>query len=527
MEQLEFTQKTSQLNKILQELESIGQDALLAKDFGQLKQTLKQKDEDETLRIAVCGQYSAGKSTLVQALTDDQTIKIGQDITTDKVQEYNWNGLKIADTPGICAGRQDHDALSKEYIRKADLLIYMLTIQGFSPVVGDNFKKLVQGEYAAKTMLLMNKRNQESSENEVNWIKDTKEFLGGGDDELAKYYFTIVDIEDYLLGVKENEPELVAASNFETFKEKLNQFIRDRNLLGKVTSRKNCMDGFLDYYIQQFSPENKKDEFSRRLKVAYGTAIRNCEKALREASLRIRSGIKDMKHNLVGLLRDESIKEFKTAADNAELGLEKVLDDQQLAGELDSIVEDLKKEVEDLQGDANNYEAKMAELARKFHGKDGDIGGPIDLGPLKQGMTKLAGTLSTLNKETLVKFVHSLGGKFKPHGATKWTKWLNKAGKWLGPLAVALDIIQLGMDKKHQLEMEDRRKELAQTFNDIENGVVAEFDKIKDDEGFMLSDWKKEVADIEAREQEALNLQLHKKELLRQLQEVKQKLQSI
>ena len=151
MEQLEFTQKTSQLNKILKELEDIGQDALLAKDFGQLKQTLKQKDEDETLRIAVCGQYSAGKSTLVQALTDDQTIKIGQDITTDKVQEYNWNGLKIADTPGICAGRQDHDALSKEYIRKADLLIVAGTSLTVYPAAG-----LVE-YYRGNRLVLINK----------------------------------------------------------------------------------------------------------------------------------------------------------------------------------------------------------------------------------------------------------------------------------------------------------------------------------------------------------------------------------
>ena len=91
----------------------------------------------------------------------------------------------------------------------------MITIQGFTREIGANFKKLIQEKYIDKTMLLMNKRNQEPAENEQNWRRDTCDFVG--DQVLSKLYFSIIDVEDYMTGVRENIPELVAESHFDEF----------------------------------------------------------------------------------------------------------------------------------------------------------------------------------------------------------------------------------------------------------------------------------------------------------------------
>ena len=523
MEKFEFSEKMSALAQIRKELASLSDEPLLKDNLKTLEETLRHKDEDETLRVAVCGQYSAGKSTLVHALTNDDTIEIGQDVTTDKVKEYNWNGIKIADTPGIYAGREDHDALSKEYIRKADLLIYMITIQGFTREIGKNFKTLVQGEYADKTMLLMNKRNQEPAENEVNWIRDTRDFLGG-DEMLKKFYFSIVDIEDYLIGKKENEPELVAESHFEEFWKKLNNFIDERQLMGKVTSRKNCIDAFLDLYIQDFSQKRAKDEFTRRQKLAINNAISACNKAFSDASLRMRTNVRTFKNELVGLLADETIKEFQTKAENAELALEAILDDPVLKNDIETAVKDLQSAMEGIDFDATQYEEELKRLAAKFHGANTDMGGTIDLGPLKSGMQGISKYLSTLTKDGLVKFVHFFGGKFKPWGATKWLNWLKGAGKWLGPLAALVDVASLIMDKKHQEEMAGHRRELSNMFSEIENGISAELDKVKDDDGFLIKSLKRELESIEQREAEQEALHAHKEGLLATLKGIKSRL---
>ena len=534
MEQFEFSEKMNKLAAVRKELAAFGQDDLLKDNWQELENTLKQKDADECLRIAVCGQYSAGKSTLVHALTNDDTIAIGQDVTTDKVKEYNWNGLKIADTPGIYAGREDHDALSKEYIRKADLLIYMITIQGFTREIGNNFKSLVQGEYADKTMLLMNKRNQEPAENEPNWIRDTRDFLGG-EEQLKKFYFTIVDIEDYLIGKKEHEDILVAESHFDEFIEKLNRFISERELMGKVTSRRNCIDGFLNLYIQDFSQKHERDEFTRRAKTALNDALRACDKAFHDASIRMRSGIKEMKNNLLGLLADETIQQFKTEADQMQLNLEILLNDQQLTNDLEEVVAQLKRDTDDIAVDASQYETRLADLARRFKGGNIDIGGTIDLGPLKTGMANLGEYLSTITKDTVKSIAKIIGHKFSWFGAGKCVKFLQGLGKLFGPLTTLVDFMQLATDQMHQQEMENKRKELANTFNEIEEGIQAELDKVKngiltedgESNASLYSSLKKELAKIEQQEEAQIQLQKHKEELLERLKDIQRKLATI
>jgi len=45
------------------------------------------------ITVAFVGQYSAGKSTIISALTGKRDIKIDADIATDKNTKYNWNGI--------------------------------------------------------------------------------------------------------------------------------------------------------------------------------------------------------------------------------------------------------------------------------------------------------------------------------------------------------------------------------------------------------------------------------------------------
>ena len=54
--------------------------------------------------IVFAGQYSAGKSSILKAITGRQDIDIGPNITTKVPHEYDWNGIVVIDTPGGAYG---------------------------------------------------------------------------------------------------------------------------------------------------------------------------------------------------------------------------------------------------------------------------------------------------------------------------------------------------------------------------------------------------------------------------------------
>jgi len=59
------------------------------------------ENKDNQVKLVFIGQYSAGKSSILKLLTGRNDIAIGAGITTQKTHEYDWNGLKVVDTPGI------------------------------------------------------------------------------------------------------------------------------------------------------------------------------------------------------------------------------------------------------------------------------------------------------------------------------------------------------------------------------------------------------------------------------------------
>ncbi|MCQ2352435.1 MAG: 50S ribosome-binding GTPase [Victivallaceae bacterium] len=524
MTQFEFTQKNQRLSALRKELAVYKDDEVVGSSIRKMEEELQKKEADEQLKIAVCGQYSAGKSTLVKALTHDNAIAIGQDVTTDHVQCYEWEGMSIADTPGIYAGREEHDALSLDYIQKADLLIYMVTIQGFTREIGANFKKLVLGKYGDKTMLVMNKRNQEPAENESNWVKDTTDFLGDPD-LMKKFYFSIVDIEDYLLGQNENLPELIVESHFNDFLEKLNIFTKERGLIGRVVSRINIVDAVLSMYIEDFSHSPEKDIFTTRQINAVQRAITEVNRVVSEESRMMRQEVKELKHRLVGLLTDETLNEFKPAYDNAQLELEKIMDPSRIADKIQGIIEELENDMQDIEQDALNYDARMSNFAQRY--PNIDIGNAVDLSSFKTGLSGVSQALGGITKDGLKEFVHFFGGKFKPWGATKCMKCLKFVGPVVAIIGTVIDIVQFAKDEQHQRDLENARQEIFNSFNEIENGIETQMEEVKNAEGSIgtiLCDLKNQLVE---REHQQEKLKEHKQELLVAFKRVREKLNEI
>ena len=67
---------------------------------------LSSESDRKKLKIAFVGQYNAGKSTIISALTGNKHIKIHTNIATDEVAEDKWHDIILMDTPGILAGKR-------------------------------------------------------------------------------------------------------------------------------------------------------------------------------------------------------------------------------------------------------------------------------------------------------------------------------------------------------------------------------------------------------------------------------------
>lgn len=201
----------------------------------ELEKELNNIAREGFLTVSIVGQYSAGKSTIVSALTGRNDIAINSDVTTSKTQVYDWNGIKIIDTPGLWADHEDHDSLTYKAIEKSDLLIFCLTHNLFDDVTIKNFKKLAYEKgYASKIMLIVNKMSKElGEENEKisNYSESLQEALSPF--KLEEFPVCFIDAKDYRDGMKNYDDFLIEVSRFQTFIETLNVFVKKRGNIAR------------------------------------------------------------------------------------------------------------------------------------------------------------------------------------------------------------------------------------------------------------------------------------------------------
>ena len=219
---LKFNNLTLELDRIIQktfsllgEFEKIGVLELLTSKLDTNKETTE-------LKIAFVGQYNAGKSSIISALTGRRDIKIDSNVATDFSCDYNWNNVKITDTPGILAGKvEKHDDVTKEALSRTDLIVYVLTSQLFDDVIFENFIDLAYNQKLKDKMLIaINKMSMEKGNIDI-LKKNYKEsiitvFKERGYD--FNFEVVFIDASDYMEGVDENEEDLIELSNFSNFR---------------------------------------------------------------------------------------------------------------------------------------------------------------------------------------------------------------------------------------------------------------------------------------------------------------------
>ncbi|GEM_PF-6926067 len=75
--------------------------------------------------IMFYGVYNAGKSSVINALVGEEMAKVGDIPTTETIENINWNGFTLVDTPGIVAN-DEHTEIAEQEIKRNDVILFVV-----------------------------------------------------------------------------------------------------------------------------------------------------------------------------------------------------------------------------------------------------------------------------------------------------------------------------------------------------------------------------------------------------------------
>ena len=205
----------------------------------------------------VYGIYNAGKSSIINELLGDDLAAVNDKPETDSVDEYEWNGYTIADTPGVGAPIK-HEEVTTEHLRRADIVMFVMASTG-SNEKDDNYRRLKAiTDAGKKVIIIINDKNGDlgSNDQELGIITTkVKENLRQYNLDSNDYVITIVNAKRARDGRIKNKPALIEKSNIQELKgiilselKKTNNYIVINNAILDILTQINSIQSYLVAY---------------------------------------------------------------------------------------------------------------------------------------------------------------------------------------------------------------------------------------------------------------------------------------
>jgi GTP-binding protein EngB required for normal cell division len=511
-----------------------------------LRDELKEYREQGILGVAFVGQYSAGKSTIISALTGKRHIRIDADIATDKTTNYDWNNIKLIDTPGLFTDRKDHDEITYEAINKSDLLVFCLTYMLFDSLTLENFKQLAyQKGYRWKMMLVINKMSDEAGEEEqkiANYRQSLADALKPY--SLDEFPICFIDAKDYCEGIDGKDDFLTEISRFPTFIDALNQFVERRGSLASFDTPVRIALSFVDDAQLSFTRNSNEDSTFFEVLTRLSRTVRKERDRLRikvkNIALEMSSGIANEGNLLAVALGSE--QNFEMLNKEAEINVQKHYEkaETKLQDAVNVAVEDIRQEVEEvLEGNLVKTFVACLEKNQNVSAQNPESG--MDVERLKTQVNKLkeigetAGTklttwaskdvAKTATQQGLLRSIDVAGSglhqgvlevgkfvgfKFKPWQAVGIAKNIGNAAKFVGPalaiVSVGVDILQIQQEHERERKMADIRRDITSQFQstakDLENQINIQLGEFEQQ---VYGEIEKQIAAARQKEEDAIS----------------------
>lgn len=464
--------------------------------------------EDEKIRVVFIGQYTAGKSTIISALTSDNSIIIDSNISTDKTSDYEYGDVILTDTPGLYTENPEHDERTIDMIKKSDLLIYCITSDLFNQYTLSDFVRWAfTVGYAGKMFLIINKMSKEYGsydELKENYSKTINQSLQPH--TLSEFPCSFVDAKDYRDGVKEEDSALIEFSHFQSFIAGLNSFIKQKGYLGKMDTPIMIIKASIDNITQSVI-----DDESHR---AYEALVSRIEKKIDQkrnqfsidARAIIRRGLKPILEKGNDLSRKVGVEDIEESDDEINDFLAEVCTktNTEIEHLCEKNVEELMNEIEEvLSSDLTSYffnsvSANYNEKKHLFENKENKISrekfdtikgvvesitgktiGMATKGGAASGKFLIKATEASGSQlhNAVLAVGKTFGVKFKPWQAVNIAKNIGNIAKFLGPV---VSVVGLLFDIKETYDEEKKandiqsaqievRKQFADIYSDLEN----------------------------------------------------------
>ncbi len=466
-----------------------------------LKKALRKLSENDKIRIAFVGQYSSGKSSIISAMTGNQQIEIGSDVTTQDISFYEWGNFLLADTPGL-HDNETHDDIANEAIKNSDLIVYCITSELFNKNTLNDYLNLAYDKgYSSKIILVINKLNSEATDNREELIKN---YIDSINDALAPrsiydVRFAFFDVKDYLKGVATNNIRRMEHSNFENFIVLLNSFLNEKGLMFKLTTplyeAKNIIDEtFID------CSENDLDLARRDTLTRLGKTVNKMRNRAAQDWDRIVSeyyaDFIDKAYVLMDRIGEDNFdfeKEFDELSISANNDITNRLEEmtteceEALLLEVENILSSKRAQfyihnaTDKEREDSLNFDNLKTIKSSNEESKKVNVKGVFD-----NSVAPIAQKIGENSYKIVEKVGHAVGVKFKPWGIIKASKTLSKVCKFLGPAA---DIISLGVDAWDTYKDNKSAKEYLSAIRKVR----IEIDKYKQEQ---IEEWKKHKEDF-------------------------------
>lgn len=508
---------------------------------------------DESVQVVFAGQYSAGKSSILKAMTGREDIETGGGITTQQVQQLDWNGIRVADTPGVHTElRPDHDETTYEAISRADLLVFVVTNELFDSHMAEHFRKLAIGREKAHEMLLVVNKMQRCAEGNTPEAQevirqDLRSVLAPFTPEQLRLSF--VDAEAALEARAGQDEEVRRIyrqrSGFDAFIDNLDAFVQEKGLAARYTTSLYTLEQALQEALAAETSDDPDVDALQELLIQQ-------RRALVESKARLSQSVESKVQQTISRIREEGRNaaelihhEADSEAVNRELAAAQERVQEQVDALSGSVQETVEGHVRDLAARVDGIAASelvkelMPRLAERVQAIDVD---PKTLSGARQSadaahrlgkflmehsfnpadgasLFKLGPYSGTAAHGVVKDIGHFFGKSFQPWEAVKWARTIANAGRVLSVagfvLTVAFQVKEDVDAAKLEREFRESRTAIRAGFGEAAHAIELHFDEATNT--YVAETMDQRLAEVDGQLRELRDMRRSRSDLFREL----------